>query len=130
MAVLKRVVIVIGGVFALWIITLAILGAILSGRYARNTEQRVGESLQATATVARSDLALIRGRLTLDNLAVRRIAPQVCAGSNRTFPDIRPPPSALRPHRSYPRRALTLARRPFTFTSILCHPGVSTPLGT
>jgi hypothetical protein len=69
---LKRVALVIVGGFALWMITLAILGAVLSGRYKRSTETRVGESLQATAKVAGSDLALIRGRLTLDNLTVRR----------------------------------------------------------
>ncbi|HTL33321.1 MAG TPA: hypothetical protein VL326_09360 [Kofleriaceae bacterium] len=69
---LKRVALVIVGAFALWIITLLILGAVLGGRYARSTEARVGESLQASATVASSELALIRGRLTLQNLAVRR----------------------------------------------------------
>ena len=69
---LRRIAIVTAGAVVLWLVVLAILGAVLSGRYARSTESRLGESLQATATVARSDLALIRGRLTLENLAVRR----------------------------------------------------------
>jgi hypothetical protein len=44
----------------------------MGGRQATATEQRVGASLQAVAKVGRCDLALVRGRLTLENLAVRR----------------------------------------------------------
>src|SRR4051812_15990602 len=39
---------------------------------ARHVEERVGQSLQATATVGDSDLALGRGRLLLDRLSVKR----------------------------------------------------------
>ena len=69
---LKRVALVIVGAFALWSIVLLVLGAVLSGRYERNTEERIGTSLQATAKIASTDLALVRGQLTLDNLTVRR----------------------------------------------------------
>ncbi|HUS32327.1 MAG TPA: hypothetical protein VMZ53_27695 [Kofleriaceae bacterium] len=69
---MRRIAIVTAGLVVLWLVVLVILGAVLGNRYARNTEARVGESLQASATVASSDLALVRGRLTLDNVAIRR----------------------------------------------------------
>jgi len=69
---LRRIAIVTAGVVTLWLVVLAILSVVLSGRYGRNTEERIGTSLQAEAKVASCDLALVRGRLTLDNLAVRR----------------------------------------------------------
>jgi hypothetical protein len=69
---LARVGAVLVGIGFLWLVVLLILGAVLSGRYARKTEERIGTSLQATAKIAGTDLALIRGRLTLDNLSVRR----------------------------------------------------------
>jgi hypothetical protein len=55
-----------------WIIVLAVLGPVLAGRERQNIEARVGESLQATATVGTTDLGLVGGSLVLDRLAVRR----------------------------------------------------------
>ena len=60
------------GAITLWLVLLVILGGLLGGRQARATEQRVGASLQAVARVGHSDLALVRGRWTLEDLAVRR----------------------------------------------------------
>lgn len=64
----------IGGV-ALWLVFLLVLGSLMAGRQAAATEQRVGASLQAVAKVGRCDLALVRGRMTLENLTVRRDDP-------------------------------------------------------
>jgi hypothetical protein len=72
MRLVKRVVIIAVAAFALWIIVLAILGAVVGGREQRKTSERLAKSLQAKVTIGASDLALIRGRLTLDNLAIRR----------------------------------------------------------
>lgn len=69
---LARVGAVLVGAFALWIVVLAILGAVVGGREQRKTSERLARSLQAKVTIATSDLALIRGRLTLENLAIRR----------------------------------------------------------
>jgi hypothetical protein len=55
-----------------WIIVLAVLGPVLAGRERQNIETRVGDSLQATATVGTTDLGLVGGGLVLDRLAVRR----------------------------------------------------------
>lgn len=60
------------GAFALWIVALAILGAVFGAREEDKTRARIGKSLQAKVTIAGSDLGLVRGRLTLDSLAIRR----------------------------------------------------------
>ena len=57
---------------AMWLVGLVILDLALAGHQAADVGERVGESLQATATVGDTDLALVRGRLTLDALAVHR----------------------------------------------------------
>jgi hypothetical protein len=64
----------LGGVIAIvaWLATLLILDAVVASRQAATTTARVGESLQGTATLGDLDLALIRGRLELQNLAVHR----------------------------------------------------------
>jgi hypothetical protein len=59
-------------VAALWLVALLVLNIALGGRTERRVAERLGASLQATATIERSDLALIRGRLDLDGLAIRR----------------------------------------------------------
>lgn len=64
----------LGGV-TLWLVFLLVLGVLFGGRQATATEQRVGTSLQAVATIGSCDLALVRGRLTLEKLAVRRDDP-------------------------------------------------------
>ena len=69
---LRRLVIVGIGALAVWLVILVVLDLALAGRQAAEVGDRVGESLQAKATVAETDLALVRGRLTLGTLAVRR----------------------------------------------------------
>lgn len=72
MRLVRRVLIIAVVGFALWIVALAILGAVVGGRESRKTRERLGRSLQANVTIATSDLALVRGRLMLDSLAIRR----------------------------------------------------------
>lgn len=69
---LRRVLIVAACTIVVWLVLLAILGAALGGRQERHTQERLGESLAAIVTIGDSDLALVRGHLTLDQLAVRR----------------------------------------------------------
>jgi hypothetical protein len=69
---LRRIAVIAGAVLAGWLLLLLVLGIALGGRQERVTKERIGESLQATATIESSDLALIRGRWELDKLAVRR----------------------------------------------------------
>jgi hypothetical protein len=69
---LKRV--ALGGCVALaiWVGVLVMLDVALGARQAEGVSGRVGESLEATATVGDVDLALVRGRLAIDKLAVHR----------------------------------------------------------
>src|SRR5437899_910229 len=69
---MKRAVIVGVGVLIVWIGVLLVLDAALASRQSRGITERVGESLLATATITDTDLALVRGRLTIDQLAIRR----------------------------------------------------------
>lgn len=68
----RRIAIAVAIVVGAWLGGLLILDAVLGARQARGVEVHVGESLQATATVGATDLALVRGRLALERLAVRR----------------------------------------------------------
>ncbi len=68
----RRVLLAAGALFALWLTVLAILSIVVGDRQERQTRERLAESLQATVTVADSDLALVRGHLTIDRLAIRR----------------------------------------------------------
>jgi len=69
---MKRVALIGAGVFAAWIVVLVILGSVLGDRQAKGTAARLGESLQADATVGDSELALVRGRLLLEKVSVKR----------------------------------------------------------
>lgn len=69
---MKRAAIIALCVVAVWIVVLVVLDAALAGTEQRHIEERVGESLQATAQVGDTDLALGRGRLLLEQLSVRR----------------------------------------------------------
>jgi hypothetical protein len=60
------------GVLAVWVIVLVVLDLVYEGRATGRVEDRLGETLQATAKIADSDLALVRGRLGLESLSVRR----------------------------------------------------------
>jgi hypothetical protein len=55
-----------------WLIVLVILGAALGGSRASRVAERIGESLQSDATVGDHDLALVRGRFSIDHLRVSR----------------------------------------------------------
>jgi hypothetical protein len=68
----RRIAFVVVGLAALWLVALFVLDFALAGRQAAQLSVRVGESLQATATVADTDLALVRGRLTIDGLGIHR----------------------------------------------------------
>jgi hypothetical protein len=70
--VLKRAAIVMAGVVACWLVVLFILGYPLGSRQERQTKERLGESLLAQVTVGDSELSLIRGMWTLDQLTVKR----------------------------------------------------------
>jgi hypothetical protein len=59
-------------VIAGWVVLLLVLDAALVGTEQRHIQERVGESLQATARLGDTDLALGRGRLLLEQLSVRR----------------------------------------------------------
>lgn len=69
---IRRGAVIAAGLFAGWSIVLLVLGFALGSRQERITKERLAQSLHATVTVAGSDLALWRGRWTLDGLAVRR----------------------------------------------------------
>jgi hypothetical protein len=69
---IRRVVPIVAGVIAVWIVVLLVLGVTHEGRTARRVSERLGDSLQGTATFADADLALVRGGLSLERLAVRR----------------------------------------------------------
>ena len=69
---LKRVGIIVAGAFALWLVVLLVLGIALSSRQARRTQERLAESLQAQVTLGDVDLALIRGRQTIESLSIKR----------------------------------------------------------
>ena len=69
---LRRAAVVAGAVAAAWIVAMLVVGAVFAKRMADHVTERLGESLQATATVGSSDLAMLRGRLELGALAVRK----------------------------------------------------------
>lgn len=57
---------------AAWAIVMLILDVVVTARTTTGTAQRIGESLQGVATIGNVDVALIRGRLVLERLAVHR----------------------------------------------------------
>ena len=61
-----------GGVVAAWLVTLLVLDVAGADRVARGIAGRLGDSLQGEAHFGDSDLALVRGKLDLEQLAVRR----------------------------------------------------------
>ncbi|MBA3540519.1 MAG: hypothetical protein H0T79_12995 [Deltaproteobacteria bacterium] len=63
---------VCAGLFAAWLVVLLVLGYVAGSKVAVRLADRIGEPLQATATIAGADLALIRGHVDLEKLAVRR----------------------------------------------------------
>lgn len=69
---LRLIGIVAGSVLVVWIVALLVIGAVFGERQAQAVADRIGESLQAKATIRDHDLGLIRGRLSIAQLEVRR----------------------------------------------------------
>ncbi len=69
---IRRIAIVVVAAVTLWCVALLVLDATLADRQAETTAARLGESLQATATIGHADLALVRGGLDLHALALHR----------------------------------------------------------
>lgn len=69
---IRRVVQIVAGVLAAWIVLLIVLGFTHGGRTGRRVAERVGASLQGAAKLDGSDLSLVRGGLSLERLSVRR----------------------------------------------------------
>ena len=61
-----------GGVVAMWLVVLLVLGFVLGERTAARVSDRIAESLQGSGRVADHDLALVRGNLQLARVEVRR----------------------------------------------------------
>jgi hypothetical protein len=69
---LKRIVVAVVVLAALWLAGLLVAGVVLEPRMRSGIATRLAESLQAEATIADGDLALIGGQLALSHLVVRR----------------------------------------------------------
>lgn len=63
---------IFGGVAALWLAALLVIGAVYGGRAKTNVAQRIGDSLQAQVTIEDATLGLVRGFLAFHALAVRK----------------------------------------------------------
>jgi hypothetical protein len=57
---------------ALWLVALLVMNAALADRTSGRIAERLGDSLEATATIDDAHLALVRGHLDLEGLALRR----------------------------------------------------------
>ncbi|HWO22127.1 MAG TPA: hypothetical protein VNO30_25365 [Kofleriaceae bacterium] len=68
----RRVVQIVVGVLAVWLVVLVVLGFTHAARTGRQVADRFGDSLQGSATFTGADLSLVRGALDLQDLAVRR----------------------------------------------------------
>jgi hypothetical protein len=55
-----------------WFVVLLVLGPIYAGHTRDRVAERIGDSLQASVTIGEPDLGLVRGVLTLEQLAARR----------------------------------------------------------
>jgi len=60
------------GAFAVWLVVLVIVGVVYGGRAGDKVATRIADSLAAEVTLDGSNLALIRGRLTFEHLAVHK----------------------------------------------------------
>lgn len=69
---IRKIAIVAASVLAVWCVALRVLDEVLADRQAQVTQDRLAESLQATATIGSADLALIGGGLALHGLALHR----------------------------------------------------------
>lgn len=63
---------VLAAIVVVWLAALLVLDSVVGARTASGVAERLAESLGAAGTVGESDLALVRGRLDLQELAVTR----------------------------------------------------------
>ena len=63
---------VVSAAIAIWLVALLVIGAVVGRDQPARIAARLGESLQGSASVGDVDLALVRGRLSIDRLSVRR----------------------------------------------------------
>lgn len=68
----RRAIAVLAGAAVLWLGGLLVANVALKGSTRARVAERVADSLQASATIDRGDLALVRGAFDLEDLAVRR----------------------------------------------------------
>jgi len=68
----RRVVQIVVGVIAAWIVFLIVLGFAYRERSGEGVAERFAVSLQGSASFGDADLALVRGRIELERLKVRR----------------------------------------------------------
>jgi hypothetical protein len=68
----RRIASYVGVLVAMWLVALLVLDAALVGRTRGRIAERLGDSLQSQATTEDGNLALVRGYIDLDNLAIRR----------------------------------------------------------
>lgn len=69
---IRRVVQIVVGVIAAWVVLLFVLGFTHGTRTGERVAARLGDSLQGSASFGGADLSLLRGGLDLERLAVRR----------------------------------------------------------
>lgn len=69
---MRRLLVAVVALVALWLGVLVVLDFVLEDRETTGISARLGESLKAKATIDATDLALVRGRLSLNGLALRR----------------------------------------------------------
>jgi hypothetical protein len=63
---------ILGGVLLLWFALLVVLGFAYGGSRGERIAERLGEAVKGEGGVEGSDLALVRGRLSVEQLRVRR----------------------------------------------------------
>jgi hypothetical protein len=71
-AVIRRLVILAVVVAALWLAAMVVTGWGLEARTRERIAERIADSLQGEATIPRGDLAMVRGWIDLEDLAVKR----------------------------------------------------------
>lgn len=69
---MKRIARLVGVLACVWIALLFVLGFALANGTAERVAQRLGESLQAKATIETAQLGLVRGNFAFEHLAIRR----------------------------------------------------------
>src|SRR3954451_8869317 len=72
LVVMRRALRAVVVLLAIWLAVLLVLDYAFAGKQRRGTTERIGESLEAHATLGDSDLALIRGRLAMQQLSIVR----------------------------------------------------------